>query len=189
SRIEDRKIITYGQNPQAEVRFHNHRADGPIARFDVMIRSRRGVSERRITDLSLPMPGTHNVSNATAAVAVAVQLGLSDADIRKGLASLGGVKRRFTHTGTWNGADFFDDYGHHPVEIRSVLTAARQACSSRVIAVVQPHRFTRLAHLFDEFAACFDEADTVLVAPVYAAGEQAIDGVNAEALVARIRAG
>src|SRR5690606_20138558 len=189
SRIEDRKIITYGQNPQADVRFVNYRADGAIGRFDIVIRSRRGDEERHIGEHSLPMPGTHNVSNATAAVAVAVELGLSDEDIRKGLASFGGVKRRFTHTGSWNGAEFFDDYGHHPVEIRSVLAAARQACKGRVIAVVQPHRYTRLANLFDDFAACFDEADTVIVAPVYSAGEAEIEGVNSEALVSRIRAG
>src|SRR5690606_36725731 len=188
SRIEDRKIITYGQNPQADVRFVNYRADGAIGRFDIVIRSRRGDEERHIGDLSLPMPGTHNVSNATAAVAVAVELGLSDEDIRNGLASFGGVKRRFTHTGSWNGAEFVDDYGHHPVEIRSVLAAARQACHGRVIAIVQPHRFTRLRDLFEEFASCFNEADTVLVAPVYAAGEAPIDGVNSEELVGRIKA-
>jgi len=186
SRIEDRRIITYGQNPQAEVRFVNHRMDGAASLFDVVIRSRKG-DATEIKDLRLPMPGQHNVSNATAAIAVAHELGISADDIRRGLGSFGGVKRRFTHTGTWNGVEIFDDYGHHPVEIRAVLKAAREAAKGRVIAVVQPHRFTRLASLFDEFAACFNDADTVIVAPVYTAGEDPIEGVNSETLVSRIK--
>jgi len=186
SRIEDRRIITYGQNPQAEVRFVNHRMDGAASLFDVLIRSRKGEATE-IKDLRLPMPGQHNVSNATAAIAVAHELGISAEDIRRGLGSFGGVKRRFTHTGTWNGVEIFDDYGHHPVEIRAVLKAAREAAKGRVIAIVQPHRFTRLASLFDEFAACFNDADTVIVAPVYTAGEDPIEGVNSEALVSRIK--
>ncbi|KAB2669263.1 UDP-N-acetylmuramate--L-alanine ligase [Ochrobactrum sp. LMG 5442] len=186
SRIEDRRIITYGQNPQAEVRFVNHRMDGAASLFDVVIRSRKGEATE-IKDLRLPMPGQHNVSNATAAIAVAHELGISADDIRRGLGSFGGVKRRFTHTGTWNGVEIFDDYGHHPVEIRAVLKAAREAAKGRVIAVVQPHRFTRLASLFDEFAACFNDADTVIVAPVYTAGEDPIEGVNSETLVSRIK--
>ncbi len=186
SRIEDRRIITYGQNPQAEVRFVNHRMEGAASLFDVVIRSRKGEATE-IKDLRLPMPGQHNVSNATAAIAVAHELGISAEDIRRGLGSFGGVKRRFTHTGTWNGVEIFDDYGHHPVEIRAVLKAAREAAKGRVIAIVQPHRFTRLASLFDEFAACFNDADTVIVAPVYTAGEDPIEGVNSEALVSRIK--
>lgn len=186
SRIEDRRIITYGQNPQAEVRFVNHRMDGAASLFDVVIRSRKGEATE-IKDLRLPMPGQHNVSNATAAIAVAHELGISADDIRRGLGSFGGVKRRFTHTGTWNGVEIFDDYGHHPVEIRAVLKAAREAAKGRVIAIVQPHRFTRLASLFDEFAACFNDADTVIVAPVYTAGEDPIEGVNSETLVSRIK--
>ncbi len=136
------------------------------------------------------MPGLHNVSNATAAIAVAHELGISSDDIRRGLGSFGGVKRRFTHTGSWNGVEIFDDYGHHPVEIRAVLKAAREATSQaggRVVAIVQPHRYTRLASLFDEFAACFNDADTVIVAPVYTAGEEPIEGVNSEELVSRIK--
>lgn len=187
SRIEDRRIVTYGRNPQADVRFANVRAEGAVSVFDVSIRSRRDGETVRIADLRLPMPGLHNVSNATAAIAVAHQLGMSAQDIRKGLASFGGVKRRFTHTGSWNGVEFFDDYGHHPVEIRSVLAAARQACPGRVIAIAQPHRYTRLRDLFGEFASCFNEADTVLVAPVYAAGEDPIEGISSETLVTRIR--
>jgi UDP-N-acetylmuramate--alanine ligase len=135
------------------------------------------------------MPGRHNVSNATAAIAVAHELGISGEAIRKGLAAFGGVKRRFTHTGSWNGVEVFDDYGHHPVEIKAVLRAARDSAKGRVIAIAQPHRYTRLHDLFGEFAACFNDADTVAVAPVYAAGEDPIEGVTSEALVQRIRSG
>ena len=189
SRIEDRRVITYGGNAQADVRFTRLRPDGAASFFDVAIRNRKTGEETVIADLRLPMPGRHNVSNATAAIAVAHELGLSADAIRKGLSSFGGVKRRFTLTGSWNGVQVFDDYGHHPVEIKSVLRAARDACEGRIIAIAQPHRFTRLRDLFDEFSACFNEADTVLVAPVYTAGEEPIEGVTAEALAARIRTG
>jgi UDP-N-acetylmuramate--alanine ligase len=141
-----------------------------------------------LKDLVLPMPGRHNVSNATAAIAVANRLGISEDDIKKGLGAFGGVKRRFTLTGNWQGVQIFDDYGHHPVEIKAVLKAAREACSGRVIAVHQPHRFTRLASLFDDFANCFNDADSILLAPVYAAGEDAIEGINSETLVSAIKA-
>ncbi|MFD1199464.1 UDP-N-acetylmuramate--L-alanine ligase [Brucella gallinifaecis] len=186
SRIEDRRIVTYGQNPQADVRFVNHRMEGAVSVFDVLIRSRKGETTE-IKDLRLPMPGLHNVSNATAAIAVAHELGISADGIRRGLGAFGGVKRRFTHTGSWNGVEIFDDYGHHPVEIRAVLQAAREATRGRVIGIVQPHRYTRLHSLFDEFSACFNDADTVIVAPVYTAGEDPIEGVNSEALVSRIK--
>jgi UDP-N-acetylmuramate--alanine ligase len=189
SRIEDRRVITYGENTQADVRFARHRMDGAASLFDVIIRNRKTGEHQTIGDLRLPMPGRHNVSNATAAIAVAHELGLSADDIRKGLSSFGGVKRRFTLTGSWNGVQVFDDYGHHPVEIKAVLRAARDASQGRVIAIAQPHRFTRLHDLFDDFSACFNDADTVMVAPVYAAGEEAIDGFNSETLVSRIRAG
>ena len=189
SRIEDRRVITYGENAQADVRFENHRFDGAASRFDVVIRNRKTGEETAIRDLRLPMPGRHNVSNATAAIAVAHELGISGEAIRKGLASFGGVKRRFTHTGSWNGVEVFDDYGHHPVEIKAVLKAARDSTKGRVIAIAQPHRFTRLHDLFGDFAACFNDADTVMVAPVYAAGEDPIEGINSEALVQRIRSG
>ena len=189
ARIEDRRLVTYGENPQADVRFSNLRVEGASSTFDLAIRDRRNGQILRISDLVLPMPGRHNVSNATAAIAVAYELGLDEAAIRKGLASFGGVKRRFTRTGSWNGAEIFDDYGHHPVEIKAVLSAARQGCKGRIVAIAQPHRYTRLRDLFDDFAACFNDADTVLVAPVYAAGEEPIDEVNSEALVSRIRAG
>ncbi len=189
ARIEDRRVITYGENAQADVRFENHRMDGASSLFDVVIRKRKTGPQIDIRGLRLPMPGRHNVSNATAAIAVAHELGISADDIRKGLLSFGGVKRRFTHTGTWNGVEIFDDYGHHPVEIIAVLNAARDSTNGRVVAIAQPHRFTRLRDLFDEFSACFNAADTVIMAPVYAAGEDPIDGVNSEKLTQRIRAG
>jgi UDP-N-acetylmuramate--alanine ligase len=187
-KIQDRRVVTYGANPQADVRFLDVAPAKAQNRFAVEIRSRKTGAVERIDDLMLPMPGPHNVSNATAAIAVARELGISADDIRKGLASFSGVKRRFTHTGTWNGVEIFDDYGHHPVEIRAVLKAAREAASGKVIAIKQPHRFTRLASLFDEFCNCFNEADMVLVAPVYAAGETPIEGVTSAALVAGIKA-
>jgi len=189
SRIEDRRVVTYGENPQADVRFRNHRMDGAASLFDVTIRNRKTGEIVAIDGLRLPMPGRHNVSNATAAIAVAHELGIADRAIRAGIASFGGVKRRFTHTGSWHGVEVFDDYGHHPVEIRAVLKAARESTKGRVIAIAQPHRYTRLRDLFDEFASCFNDADTVLLAPVYPAGEDPIEGVSSDALTARIRSG
>ncbi len=189
SRIEDRRVVTYGENPQADVRFFNHRMDGAVSAFDVEIRDRKTGKVTQMADLRLPMPGRHNVSNATAAIAVAHELGMSEKAIKAGLAGFGGVKRRFTHTGTWHGVEIFDDYGHHPVEIRAVLRAARDSTGGRVIAIAQPHRYTRLHDLFDDFASCFNDADTVMVAPVYTAGEDPIEGVTSEALVSRIRSG
>ena len=187
-RIEDRRVVTYGANPQADVRYGNLRMDGAVSVFDITIRARKSGDAITIDGLRLPMPGAHNVANATAAIAVAHELGLTPDQIRAGLQSFGGVKRRFTQTGTWNGVTVFDDYGHHPVEIAAVLKAARAACGGRVFAIAQPHRFTRLRDLFGEFAACFNDADVVMIAPVYPAGEDPIEGVSAEALVARIRA-
>ncbi|MEL7428883.1 MAG: UDP-N-acetylmuramate--L-alanine ligase [Pseudomonadota bacterium] len=189
AKITDRRVVTYGKNPQAEVRFVDVRTQGPNSHFAVERRNRKTGLVERIDDLTLPMPGLYNVSNATAAITVALELGVSHSDIRNGIASFGGVKRRFTHTGSWNGVEIYDDYAHHPVEISSVLTAARQATSGKVIAIKQPHRYTRLASLFDDFCACFNDADHVLVAPVYEAGESPIDGVNAVALAAGLRSG
>ena len=186
--IEDRKVITYGENPQADARFMNVRIEGTKATFDVEIRRRRTGKVFELKDLVLPMPGRHNVSNATAAIAVANRLGISNDDIRKGLASFSGVKRRFTLTGEWNGVKVFDDYGHHPVEIKAVLRAAREATGGRIIAVHQPHRYTRLSSLMAEFAACFNDADSILIAPVYSAGEDAIPEADSQTLVSRIKA-
>ena len=187
--IEDRRVITYGENPQADVRFSNLRVDGPRSMFDVTLRDRVTGVTAEITDVTLPMPGRHNVSNATAAIAVAHRIGISPEAIKSGLGAFGGVKRRFTHTGTVNDVEIYDDYGHHPVEIRAVLADARSSAKGRVIAVVQPHRFTRLQSLFADFAACFNDADTVILAPVYAAGEEPIEFVNSEMLVERMKLG
>ncbi len=183
-RIEDRRIITYGANPQADIRYRDLRTEGSISRFTVEIRDRASGAMTEIPGLVLPMPGEHNVQNATGAIAIAHQLGISADAIRKGLAAFSGVKRRFTQTGTWNGVAIFDDYGHHPVEIAAVLKAARAAAhEAHVIAVVQPHRYTRLHDLFDGFSTCFNDADTVIVAPVYAAGEAPIEGIDRDHLV------
>jgi UDP-N-acetylmuramate--alanine ligase len=187
SRIEDRKVITYGENPQADVRFMNIRMDGATSVFDIEIRRRRTGEVIKIDGLRLPMPGRHNVSNATAAIAVAQRLGMSTEAIRKGISSFGGVKRGFTLTGSVNGVSVYDDYGHHPVEIKAVLRAAREACSGRIIAVHQPHRYSRVHSLFEDFASCFNDADTILIAPIYAAGEEPIEGVTSEELVSRIK--
>ena len=187
-RIEDRRIITYGENPQADARLVDLTAGGGGSKFKVVIRDRKSGAVHEIADLALPMPGRHNASNATAAIAVAHELGVSDEAIRKALAGFGGVKRRFTKTGEWNGVTVIDDYGHHPVEIAAVLKAARDSYTGKVIAVVQPHRYTRLQSLFEEFCTCFNDADAVVVADVYAAGEAPIDGIDRDHFVAGLRA-
>jgi UDP-N-acetylmuramate--alanine ligase len=187
-KIEDRRVVTYGENPQADVRLHGVDLSGGRSRFSVSIRDRKTGRTTEVADLSLPMPGHHNALNATAAIAVAYHLGMSPQAIREGLKGFGGVKRRFTRTGDWNGVAIFDDYGHHPVEISAVLRAARASTDGRVIAVVQPHRYSRLASLFDQFATCFNDADTVLVADTYAAGEQPIPGADRDGLVFGIKA-
>ncbi|QQO16548.1 UDP-N-acetylmuramate--L-alanine ligase [Bradyrhizobium diazoefficiens] len=186
--IEDRRIITYGENPQADVRFVDLTPMGGGSRFKVAFRDRKTGAVHEIADLMLPMPGRHNASNATAAIAVARELGVSDAAIRKAIATFGGVKRRFTKTGEWNGVTVIDDYGHHPVEIAAVLKAARESTNGKIIAVVQPHRYTRLQSLFEEFCTCFNDADAVVVADVYAAGEAPIEGIDRDHFVAGLRA-
>jgi len=186
--IRDRRVITYGRNPQADVRLVDLEIIDGQSHFSVEIRDRIRLTQLRIEGLTLPMPGEHNALNATAAIAVADQLRIPADAIRKGLKNFSGVKRRFTKTGTVGGVTIIDDYGHHPVEIMSVLRAARQSTRRDVIAVVQPHRYSRLHDLFDDFAVAFNDADTVIVAPVYAAGEQPIAGVTNEELVTRIRA-
>ncbi|MGI9352275.1 MAG: UDP-N-acetylmuramate--L-alanine ligase [Rhizobiaceae bacterium] len=189
AKITDRRVLTYGENPQSEVRFCDVIPKGANSQFSVERRDRKTDEIERIDNLVLPMPGRYNVSNATAAIAIALELGVSHEDIRKGISSFGGVRRRFTHTGSWNGVEIFDDYAHHPVEISSVLSAARQASSGKVIAVKQPHRYTRLENLFGDFCACFNDADHVLVAPVYEAGEKPIEGINASTLAEGLRSG
>jgi len=186
ARVENRRLVTYGVNPQAEVRAEAITMGPEGARFDAVIAPREdGIT--RIDDLHLPMPGEHNVLNALAAIAVARELGVTPQDIRKGLAGFGGVRRRFTTTGVANGVRVIDDYGHHPVEIASVLKAARAVTEGRVIAVVQPHRYTRLRDLFDDFRHAFNDADVVIVADVYAAGEAPIAGIDRDALVEGLR--
>src|SRR5882762_6103936 len=187
-RIEDRRVVTYGENPQADARLDALDHMDGRSRFSVVFRDRAGTNVHAIAGLSLPMPGRHNALNATAAIAVARELGVSDDLIRKALAGFGGVKRRFTKTGEWNGVTVIDDYGHHPVEIAAVLKAARESTKGQVIAVMQPHRYTRLQSLFGEFCACFNDADTVIVAHVYPAGEAPIPGADRDALVAGLRA-
>jgi UDP-N-acetylmuramate--alanine ligase len=179
-RITDRRVITYGFNAQADVRALNLRYEAGVAHFDIALQAEDIVIE----GCTLPMPGDHNVSNALAAVAVARHLGMKGEGIRGALAAFGGVNRRFTKVGEVNGVTIIDDYGHHPVEIAAVLKAARQATQGRVIAVHQPHRYTRLSALFEDFCGCFNEADVVAIAEVYAAGEAPIAGASRDDLVA-----
>ncbi|MGZ9810014.1 UDP-N-acetylmuramate--L-alanine ligase [Pseudoroseicyclus sp. H15] len=179
-RVTDRKVLTFGFNSQADVRAVNLTYKAGAAQFDIALQSEGEVIE----GCTLPMPGDHNVSNALAAVAVARHLGMSKDEIRSALAGFGGVNRRFTKVGEVNGVTVIDDYGHHPVEIAAVLKAARQASEGRVIAVHQPHRYSRLATLFEDFCTCFNEADVVGIAEVYAAGETPIEGADRDALVA-----
>ena len=179
-RIEDRRVVTYGFNAQADVRAVNLTYKGGVAHFDIQLQG----EDKLIEGCTLPMPGDHNVSNALSAVAVARHLGMRSSEIREALAKFGGVNRRFTKVGEVNGVTIIDDYGHHPVEIAAVLKAARQASEGRVIAVHQPHRYSRLSNLFDDFCACFNEADVVAIAEVFAAGEAPIEGAGRDDLVA-----
>jgi UDP-N-acetylmuramate--alanine ligase len=186
-RVRDRRVVTYGTSAQADARLIElDFADGG-SRFSVQITSRRTGERRVLRNLSLPMPGEHNALNATAAVAVASELEIDEDAIRTGLKNFSGVKRRFSRTGTHAGVTVIDDYGHHPVEIAAVLGAARRSTSGRIIAVIQPHRYTRLSSLFNEFCTCCNDADAVVVAPVYAAGETPIEGVTHHALAQGLR--
>jgi UDP-N-acetylmuramate--alanine ligase len=190
ARVRDRRVITYGFSPQADLRAENLHAEGGSTRFDAVHRDRDG-HEHRIDGIVLPMPGRHNVQNALAAIAVAREMECGDDTIRSGFARFGGVRRRFTLAGEVDGVRIIDDYAHHPVEIRAVLSAAREAVAGttgRVIAVAQPHRFTRLRDLLSDFQGAFDDADVVYAAPVYPAGEQPIAGVDSAALVDGIKA-
>ena len=189
-RVQDRRIVTYGFSAQADIRGENVRPVPGGNLFDVLIRDRDGHVEK-ISDILLPMPGRHNVSNSLAAIGVALQLGITHDVICTGFEKFGGVKRRFTKVGEvqleGGVATVIDDYGHHPVEIRAVLAAAREGALGRVVAIVQPHRFTRLRDLMDEFQQAFNDADIVYAAPVYAAGEQPIEDVDSAALVAGLK--
>jgi UDP-N-acetylmuramate--alanine ligase len=185
--IQDHRIITYGEHPQADVRLVDVSHAGGTSLFTIMLNERAGQEPHEIKNIALPMPGRHNALNATAAVTVAHELGVADDVIRNALAKFGGVRRRFTKTGMWNGVTIIDDYGHHPVEIAAVLKAARESTKGQVIAVVQPHRYTRLAALFEQFCTCFNDADAVIVANVYPAGEAPIAGADRDALVLGLR--
>ena len=185
-RVRDRRVVTYGFSAQADVRGVNVTPIPGGNRFEVIVRSRDGAT-RSIEHVELPMPGRHNVQNALAAIGVALEMGIDDATIQQGFSKFGGVKRRFTKVGDVGGATIIDDYGHHPVEIRAVLAAAREGVAGRVIAVVQPHRYSRLGNLMEEFQTAFNDADRVLVTPVYAAGEAPVEGVDADALVAGLK--
>ena len=186
--VSDRRIVTYGMNPQADVRAEKLQTVSGRSRFDVVFSGRASGAGTRIDGLELPMAGRHNAQNALAAVAIAQEMGVDGDTIRKALAGFAGVKRRFTVTGAAGGITVVDDYGHHPVEIAAVLAAARTTAPGRVIAVVQPHRYSRLRNLFEEFCTAFNDADTVIVADVYPAGEAPIEGISRDALVAGLRA-
>ncbi len=186
-RVSDRRIITYGFSPQADVRAVNVRLGTNGAEYDVLVYDRHTGESRSIPDVRLPMYGPHNVQNSLAGFAVGNEMGLPDVVMRDSMAKFQGVKRRFTKVGSSGGVTVIDDYGHHPVEIAAVLRAARTAGTGRTIAVVQPHRYTRLAALFEDFCTCFNDADAVIVADVYAAGEQPIENVNRDNLVEGLR--
>ncbi|MEI9994940.1 MAG: UDP-N-acetylmuramate--L-alanine ligase [Rhizomicrobium sp.] len=187
-RIEDRRIITYGLSPQADIRATNVRFSEGASHFDVVITDRRAGTQSRMDDLSLPMPGEHNVQNALAAITVARELGIGEEIIRAALAKFGGVGRRFSKVGEWNGAAIIDDYAHNPFKIAAALKAARQAYSGPVVAIVQPHRYTRLHDTFEQFAKCLNDADVAIIAPVYAAGEKPIEGISRDSYAEALRA-
>jgi UDP-N-acetylmuramate--alanine ligase len=185
-RIRDRRIVTYGFSALADVRADNVTPVPGGTKFDALILDKDG--ERRTLAVHVPIPGRHNVQNALAAIAVALELGISAEAIVAGFERFEGVKRRFTKVGEADGAIVIDDYAHHPTEIRAVLAAAREGAEGRVIAVMQPHRFTRLQSLMDEFQNCFNDADVVFVTPVYPAGEEPIEGVDSDTLADGLRA-
>ncbi len=187
-RIEDRRIITYGMSPQADIRAVNVSFSEGASHFDVIVTNRRAATETRIENMRLPMPGEHNIQNALAAIAVARELGIGADTIRVALDRFGGVKRRFTRVGEWNGAAIIDDYAHNPFKIAAALKAARQAYSGPIVAVVQPHRYTRLRDTFDQFSKCLNDADVAIIAPVYPAGEAPIEGFNRDTYAEALRA-
>jgi UDP-N-acetylmuramate--alanine ligase len=186
-RVEDRRIVTYGMSPQADVRATNIVTNALGSVFDVTITDRIREQTQTLKRVRFPMLGEHNVQNSLAAIAIGREMGFPDDVIRKALAEFKGVKRRFTKVGVANGVTVIDDYGHHPVEISAVLRSARAAYDKRIIAVVQPHRYTRLRDLFEDFCSCFNDADTVVVADVHAAGEEPVDGIDRDSLVEGLR--
>jgi UDP-N-acetylmuramate--alanine ligase len=187
-RIDNRRLVTYGLNEQADIRAINIRVEGRGQRFDVLYRDRKSNNETQISDIDLPMAGKHNLQNALAAIASGLELNLDADHIKAGLSGFSGVKRRFSLAGQWNGIDIIDDYAHHPVEITAALESARDVSKGRVISIVQPHRYTRLRDLFEDFCKCLNGADYVFVLPVYEAGETPIEGFQSENLVAGLLA-
>jgi UDP-N-acetylmuramate--alanine ligase len=187
-RVEDRRLVTYGFSPQADVRAANLSFSEGASHFDVILADRRKATETRLDDMRLPMPGEHNVLNALAAITVAHELGIEMDTIRTALGKFGGVNRRFTRVGEWNGAAIIDDYGHNPFKIAAALKAARQAYSGPIVAIVQPHRYTRLRDTFEQFCTCLNDADAAIVAPVYPAGEQPIPGYDRDTYAEALRA-
>jgi UDP-N-acetylmuramate--alanine ligase len=185
-RRDGRRLLTYGVDPTADIVLTRVQVEGATTVFDAKLGPRVAGGARELTGWSVPVPGAHNALNALAAIGVAAEAGIKDEAIRGAMAGFTGVKRRFQPTGTWNGASFYDDYGHHPVEIAAVLAAARAGAKGRVIAIVEPHRYTRVQSLFADFCACFKDADDVIVAPLYSAGESPIDGIDAPALAVGI---
>jgi UDP-N-acetylmuramate--alanine ligase len=188
-RRDGRRLLTYGTTPGADLLLKSVHAEGATTVFDAQLGPRVRGGQRPLSGWSIPLAGHHNALNALAAIAAASEAGITDAAIRSALAGFSGVKRRFQLTGTWNGVEIYDDYGHHPVEFAATLKAARAAARGRVIAVVEPHRYTRVRDLFQEFAASFADADSVIVGPLYTAGEAPIDGISHAALAEAIRAG
>jgi UDP-N-acetylmuramate--alanine ligase len=187
-RVEDRRLITYGISPQADVRAANMSFSEGASHFDVILADRRKGTETRLDDMRLPMPGEHNVLNSLAAIAVAHELGIDMETIRAALGKFGGVNRRFTRVGEWNGAAIIDDYGHNPFKMAAALKAARQAYSGPIVAIVQPHRYSRLRDTFEQFCTCLNDADAAIIAPVYPAGEQPIPGFDRDTYAEALRA-
>jgi UDP-N-acetylmuramate--alanine ligase len=188
SAVSDRRIVTYGLSPQADIRATDISSDPTGSHFNVIVSNRITATSVDLGTFTMPMVGDHNIRNALAAIAIAQEMGVEPDVLKRALMNFSGVKRRFTRTGVVNDVTIVDDYGHHPVEIAAVLAAARTSTRRNVIAVVQPHRYSRVSDLFDEFCTCFNDADTVIVADIYAAGEAPMPGIDRDALVDGIRA-
>jgi UDP-N-acetylmuramate--alanine ligase len=187
-RRNGRRLITYGQNSDADMVLLDAFVDGQQTTFNAKFSDRVGGGARAILEWHVPVPGRHNALNALAAIAVAAEAGIPDDAIKQALETFSGVKRRYQPTGEWNGVRVFDDYGHHPIEIDAVLRAARSGTDGSIIAVVEPHRYSRVKHLFADFCRCFKAADRVVVIPLYSAGEAPLDGVSSQALAEGIHA-
>jgi UDP-N-acetylmuramate--alanine ligase len=186
-RSDGRRLLTYGQSESADLILKNVSIEGSTTHFDAHLGPSVKGGARSLAGWSVPLPGVHNALNALAAIAVSTEAGIDDAKIRAAMAGFSGVKRRFQLTGEWNGVSIYDDYGHHPAEISAVLAAARGGAKGRVIAIVEPHRYSRVRDLFDEFASCFKDADHVIVAPLYSAGESPIEGIDHHILAQAVR--